>query len=76
MLIIDTQHDSGLASGWSGALILQYFPFSCWYVVNCCSKISMAFISSCDIHKYLVSMSYCEHEGVSADSLCGYISSW
>ena len=49
-------HDSGLASGWSGASILQNCPFAHWHVVNCWSEIFMAFVSSCDIPKYLVSM--------------------
>ena len=48
----------GVASGWSGALILQNCPFAHWHVMDCCSKISMAFVSLCEIPKYLVSMSY------------------
>ena len=51
-------HDGGLASGWSGASVLQNCPFAHWNVLNCCSEMSMASVSSCDIPKYLVFMSY------------------
>ena len=51
-------HNGGLVSGWSGALMLQNCPFTHWYEVHCCSEISMTFVSSCDIPKYLVSISY------------------
>ena len=58
LVYIAVMYDGTLANGWSGALILQNCPFAHWHVVNSCSKTSMAFISSCDIPKYLVSMSY------------------
>ena len=48
-----------LANGWSGASRLQNCLLAHWHVVNCCSEMSTAFISSWDIPKYLVSTLYC-----------------
>ena len=50
-------HDGQLASGWSGASILQNYLIACLHVVNCCSEISITLVSSYDISKFLVSMS-------------------
>ena len=39
-------HVGGWASGWRGVLILQNCPLACWYILNCCSEIFTAFVSS------------------------------
>ena len=55
--------DSCNAWQWVGkwlewCLDFENYPVTHWHVVNCCSKMSMAFISSNEIPKCLVSMSY------------------
>ena len=51
-------HVGGLASGWSGASMLQNCLLAHWHVVNCCYEMSTASVSSWDIPKYLVCMLY------------------
>ena len=49
-------HDGGLTSGWRDALILQNCPLAFWHILNWCSKISTAFVSSYVMPKYLLFM--------------------